>query len=109
MFHFVSGSDSGDNFDENEPLEYVHIVTANVFDLAKAFRYRTDALYYAFDLVEEMGGAVPAERFVKYRDIYISADVAVIQSSDIDCHVVATVRKTHIRRQRDFAPINTEE
>lgn len=101
MFQFVSQSEE-ENFDEEAPLEYVHLVTTNAFDIAKAFRYRTDALFYAFDFISQMGAA-PALKYKSYRQAYICTGMVVMRSSDVNCNVAATIRKTEIRRQRCYA------
>lgn len=98
MFTFVSGAED-ETYDESKPLEFVHVVTTNAFDVARVFRYRTDALYYAFDFIGLMG-AVPALSLPLYREAYINCNVVTMQSSDEKCDIAVTVRRSRIRRER---------
>ena len=107
MFAFVSQSED-ETFDESQPLQYIHLVTTNAFDVAQAFRYRTDALFYAFDFVA-IGGAVPALKYAMYRDVYIGSGFVMMRSSDADCDLVVTVRKTEIRREKCYVITSESE
>jgi hypothetical protein len=104
MFKFVSQSED-ETFEETQPLQHIHLVTTNAFDIARAFRYRTDALFYAYDFISAVGAA-PALKYAVYRQSYVGGGMVLMQSSDVNCNLVVTVRKTDIRREKCYATIS---
>ena len=100
-FKFVSSQEAEIPEEFGQYGSHVHVVTTQLFDIARVFRDRDDALHYAAQIFKaiEQNTVMTME---DYREEYGTTHHVVIQAASPDCMVQVTVRKLRIRRDKCY-------
>lgn len=81
--------------------DYVHVVTSNLFDIARVFEEPDDALHYAHQILKAIE-QVPLLTHDLYWNEYSERHRTTVSAADTRCMITATVRKLRVRRDRCY-------
>jgi hypothetical protein len=85
----------------NKIGEYVHVVTTQLFDIARVFQDRDDALHYALQIFKAIEQTTVLT-YDDYREEYGQSHHVYVQAADRNCMVNVTVRKLRVRRDKCY-------
>lgn len=99
MFEVESGEET-EHPDEGV-CNHVHVVTSNLFNIARVFADEDNALHYALQIFKAIE-ITPLLTYARYRLEYTESHHVHVSAGDLRCMITATVRKLRIRRDRCY-------
>lgn len=99
MFEVESGEET--ERPDDGTGDHVHVVTSNLFDIARVFAGEDDALHYALQIFKAIE-VTPLLMYATYKAEYTESHHVRVSAGDLRCMITATVRKLRIRRDRCY-------